>query len=123
VKPGLSCGWAYVHGIWRQDGGKIESEATKLGGRLVSFDGRRKYSYPVSGFTALKFLDSDKLGDPYRNDIFVGDFHHGRIYHFDLNESRTGIVLVGWLQDRIADDSEGPRSRLFGEGFGRITDI
>ena len=46
---------------------------------LVDFDGRGKYSLPeftwnqTVGVTSIKFLDSDKLGKDYQNDIFVGD--------------------------------------------------
>jgi aldose sugar dehydrogenase len=129
VEPGFNSGWEYIQGIWEQDDGKIGGIETNPEGRLVSFEARGKYSDPELtskesiGFTAIKFLDSDKLGESYRNDAFVGDFHHGKIYHFDLNESRTGFILGGSLQDRIANDSEELETRLFGEGFGGITDM
>jgi aldose sugar dehydrogenase len=129
VEPGFNSGWEYIQGIWEQDEGKIGEKEAKPEGRLVSFEARGKYSDPELtskesiGFTAIKFLDSDKLGESYRNDAFIGDFHRGRIYHFDLNESRTGFMLGGSLQDRIADDSEELETSLFGEGFGGITDM
>ena len=40
------------------------------------------------GGTALKFLNSEKLGKEYKNDMFVGDITFGNIYHFDLNKKR-----------------------------------
>ena len=43
------------------------------------------------GPTAVKFLNSDKLGKGYENDMFVGDFNNGYIYHFELNEDRTEL--------------------------------
>ena len=60
------------------------------------------------GPTALKFLNSDKLGMQYVNDMFVGDVHNGWIYHFDLNEARTDLILGGGLlADKVANsDSE-----------------
>ena len=82
---------------------------------LVNFEGKGKYSDPefawieTVGPTALKFLNSDnKLGIQYVNDMFVGDVHNGNIYHFDLNEARTDLILGGGLlADKVADsDSE-----------------
>ena len=57
--------------------------------------------------------------------MFVGDFHRGYLYHFDLNKNRTGLVLNGSLADRIADSPEEfvNSSIIFGKGFGGITDI
>ena len=49
------------------------------------------------GPTALRFFTSDKLGEKYKNDIFVGDINQGNIYHFKLNKDRTGFILNGAL--------------------------
>ena len=63
---------------------------------LEDFAGLGRYSNPefvwtdVVGPTAVKFLDSNRLGQQYVNDMFVGDVHRGNLYHFDLNEERTG---------------------------------
>ena len=51
--------------------------------------------------TALLFLDSDKLGSEYKNDMFVGYADGGRIFHFNLNNKRDGLVLKGNLTDRM----------------------
>jgi glucose/arabinose dehydrogenase len=77
------------------------------------------------GVTALKFLNSDKLGKRYENDMFVADYNHGNLYHFDLNRDRTKLVLNGSLKDQIAHSSErdGLGNILFGEGFGSVTDV
>jgi aldose sugar dehydrogenase len=48
------------------------------------------------------FLKNDKLGSIYKNDMFVGSADGGRIFHFDLNENRTGLDLKGNLTDKIA---------------------
>ena len=96
---------------------------------MLEFGGKAKYSapeftwIPTIGSTALKFLNSDKLGKQYQNDIFVGDVHNGRIYHFDLNEARTGLLLEGPLDDKVADDEGENDGIVFGEGFGSISDL
>ena len=77
----------------------------------------------VTGPTAIKFLHSDKLGKKYQNDIFVGDYHQGNIYHFKLNQNRTALVLDGQLRDKIANLPSETEVIKFGEGFGAITDI
>lgn len=73
----------------------------------------------------VKFLDSTKLGSIYENDMFVGDVHNGRIYHFDLISDRKDLVLPKDLSDRVIEKSSSPavNSILFGEGFGGITDL
>jgi len=44
------------------------------------------------GPTALVFLNSDRLGAQYKNDLFVGDINNGNIYHFKLSEDRTKLL-------------------------------
>ncbi|HZE78518.1 MAG TPA: hypothetical protein VE089_08220, partial [Nitrososphaeraceae archaeon] len=80
---------------------------------------------PTVGPTAIKFLNSDKLGKQYKNDMFVGDFHNGYLYHFDLNKKRTKLVLNGPLSDKVANSIKELKNGriLFGKGFGGITDI
>ncbi|HZA68778.1 MAG TPA: hypothetical protein VE548_03690, partial [Nitrososphaeraceae archaeon] len=46
------------------------------------------------------------------------------IYHFDLNEDRTQLVLAGELEDKIAETREtGTEDIVFGEGFAGISDL
>jgi aldose sugar dehydrogenase len=97
---------------------------------LINFDGKGKYSapeftwYDTVGPTALKFLDSDKLGNDYINDMVVGDINNGFLYHFDLNENRTELSLNGTLQDKIANDKGELFDTILAQGFdGGITDI
>ena len=101
VEPGFNSGWQEVHGwlllLFEDNNNDINPNDD-----LVDFEGKGKYSDPefawieTVGPTALKFLNSDnKLGIQYVNDIFVGDVHNGKIYHFDLNEARTGLILDG----------------------------
>jgi len=128
VQPGFNSGWNEVQGIWPRKGGPSEDIILNPDD-LLEFDGKVKYSapefswIPTIGPTALKFLNSDKLGKQYQNDIFVGDVHNGRIYHFELNESRTGLVLEEPLDDKVADDDSETEDIVFGEGFGSISDL
>jgi aldose sugar dehydrogenase len=98
---------------------------------LVDFEGKGKYSDPEFawlqsvGPTALKFLTS-KLGTQYVNDMFVGDVHFGNIYHFDLTEDRTELILGGLPADKVADSDselESTDGIIFAKGFGGITDL
>jgi glucose/arabinose dehydrogenase len=128
VEPGFNSGWNKVQGFWKpkgQDKGDRELQPDNL----VDFNGKGKYSSPefawnfTVGPTALKFLTSDKLGKKYENDMFVGDFHYGNIYHFDLEKKRTGLLLEHSLSDKIGDDLGESEIIKFGAGFGGITDL
>jgi glucose/arabinose dehydrogenase len=128
VDPGFNSGWDVVQGIWKREGGLAGDIALNPEG-LVDFNAKGKYSPPefiwyyTVGPTALKFLNSTKLGERYQNDIFVGDINFGRIYHFELNTDRTEIALNGSLADRIANSTNELKEVIFGQGFGGITDI
>lgn len=122
VSPGFNSGWRKVTGFSSQ----YPNFDPKL---LVDFDGRGKYSDPefvwgVSvGPTAMKFLNSDKLGKQYENDMFVGDVNNGFLYHFEMGEDRAEIALSGRVADKSADSPVEMQDITFGKGFGGITDI
>jgi aldose sugar dehydrogenase len=125
VKPGFNSGWSEVTGM-SSNTDDFDPEAD-----LVSFDGKGKYSDPefewrdTLGPTAVKFLNSDKLGTDYVNDMFVGDIVNGRIYHFDLNQDRTELILDGMLADKVAVTESVTElgQIIFAEGFGGISDL
>ena len=125
VEPGFNSGWQEVQGM----AGMASFENYFDANDLVDFEGKGKYSDPelvwmdTEGPTAVKFLNSDKLGIQYVNDMFVGDVHNGLIYHFDLNEYRTDLILEGPLADKIANTPEEMQETIFGKGFGGITDL
>jgi aldose sugar dehydrogenase len=123
VEPGFNSGWRDVSGLAeRASDLNIEDD-------LVDFDGKGKYSDPEFTWqqtvapTGLDFLDSSALGAAYQNDLFVGDYNNGNLYHFDLNENRTQLVLGGGLADRALDPGDEVGDILFGTGFGGITDV
>jgi aldose sugar dehydrogenase len=124
VSPGFNSGWAQVQGLWKpiqERCGVFRGPIERDPQNLVNFEGKGKYRAPeftwhqVVGATALKFLNSDKLGKQYKNDMFVGSFHDGSIYHFMLNKNRTGLVNKNVLNSS--------KDVHFGYGFGGITDI
>jgi glucose/arabinose dehydrogenase len=140
VEPGFNSGWSKVQGIWETKNstfkGRVilnssgfKAKVTLNPEGLEDFERRGKYSSPefswfnTSAPTAIQFLNSDKLGKNYRNDLFVGDYNGGNIYHFDLNENRTSLVLNGSLADKIEDSPKELNGIIFGQGFGPITDL
>jgi aldose sugar dehydrogenase len=128
VDPGFNSGWRKVQGFWEVKGntyGNMVQNPTDL----VDFGGKGKYRSPefvwlnTTGPTAIKFLNSDKLGKQYQNDMFVADYHGGNIYHFKLNQNRTDLVLNGTLADKIANNAQELDDILFVAGMGAITDL
>ena len=132
VEPGFNSGWTQVQGIWTPKG-EIENENAgppNLHPNLVDFGGKGKYRAPefiwfqTVAPTALNFLNSTKLGKQYQNEMFVGDYNNGNLYHFKLNQNRTGLVLVNTLSDKIANTPEDAKPVIFSTGFdGGITDL
>ena len=102
VLPGFNSGFHQIQGM-SPTKNKFNVD------RLEDFNRKGKYSDPefvwnyTVGPTAVKFLTSDKYGKEYQNDLLVGDFDNGNLYHFDLNENRTALELSGPLIDKIAD--------------------
>jgi aldose sugar dehydrogenase len=138
IEPGFNSGWLVVQGIWKPNAESLTPDGHTAGelvldpsDNLVTFGGKGQYSRPefiwkdTVGPTALKFLDSDKYGKEYQNDMFVGDWNNGYLYHFELNQNRTELVLHGLLADKVAHNpNEINKSEIiFGKGFGGITDI
>ena len=131
VEPGFNSGWATVAGMWSRKGDSSSDPSNIVQNpvNLFDFGGKAKYSAPefswfhIVGPTAIKFLTSDKYGKQYQNDMFVGDFHNGNLYHFKLNKDRTGLALVGSLADNIAIDQTELSTAIFGNEFGSITDL
>jgi glucose/arabinose dehydrogenase len=154
VNPGFNSGWSKIQGIWQPSSSSSQQQEQEndfsSSGRntipsssssssplpiqqpndLVSFGKKGKYSDPEFvwtqpvGVTAIKFLNSSKLGKQYKNDMFVGDFHQGNLYDFNLNKKRTELSLKGSLKDKIANNNSDELNKvIFGKGFGGITDI
>ena len=130
VNPGFNSGWQQVQGIWvRERLDAMGPIAPVQPSNLVDFGGKGVYHLPqftwnkTIGPTAIKFLDSGKLGDQYENDMFVADIDNGNIYHFQLNHQRDGLVLSGALVDKVADNPQESQQAVFATGFGGVTDL
>jgi len=139
VERGFNSGWAKIQGVWPViDYTYLYLNSTKKGyhysheipqhNKLEDFDGKGNYSDPEFtwnasiGVTSIKFLDTDRYGKEYKNDILVGDAY-GRIYHFDLNENRTALNLTGSLNDKIANSDLEVNDLIFAQGLDTITDM
>lgn len=130
VEPGFNSGWKKIQGIWYVNGilakTGIASAAPK---GLVDFVNKGTYSSPELTWdlsvapTALKFVDTEKLGSEYKNNILVGDIKFGNIYYFKLNHDRKSLDLGKGLTDKIAQTEEELSDVVFGHGFGGITDL
>ena len=124
VYPGFNSGWHKVYGFSSSPRNFDIHE-------MVTFDDRGKYSEPKlalgssTGLTSIIFLDSNKLGTEYRNDIFVGAVHSSRIYHFDLNSERNDLVIPETVVDKFIKNSPTyvDGNIVFADDFGGITDL
>jgi glucose/arabinose dehydrogenase len=132
IEPGFNSGWEYVQGMWDMWNETRRPKKIPLNpDELADFNGRGIYSdpefvwqYPTVAPTALRFLNSTELGLAYENDLFVGSWNTGNIYHFDLSKDRTNLALNGSLADRVANTPEETgRNIMFGQGFGPVVDI
>jgi aldose sugar dehydrogenase len=130
VNPGFDSGWEQVQGIWtREHLDTMGPVAPLQPNNLINFGGRGIYHVPqftwnkTIGPTAIKFLNSDKLGKQYKNDIFVSDIDNGNIYHFKLNQQRDGLLLGGSLAEDVAFTPKDSQQAVFATGFGGITDL
>jgi aldose sugar dehydrogenase len=124
VRPGFNSGWASIQG----PSSRPENEGADVED-LEDFGGTGVYREPefawqnTVGVTAINFLNSTALGEQYANDMFVADINNGRLYHFDLNQDRTGLLLEAPLEDKVADTVPELDSVIFGTGFRSISDI
>jgi glucose/arabinose dehydrogenase len=134
VEPGFNSGWVQVQGIWTPEGSIGKETAGPVNpnpsANLVDFAGKGKYRSPEFIWdkpvapTALKFLNSAKLGSQYQNDMFVGDIKNGNLYRFKLNQDRTGLVLNGTLANEISNRPQDSQPIIFAGGFEEgITDL
>lgn len=129
VQPGFNSGWYLIQGL-RSNQTRIIDPAKDL----IKINGIGKYSDPeLTWFNtitpvAIKFLDSDKLGKKYSNDLFVGAYFNGsshaaNLYHFDLKKDRQSLDLKGSLLGKMVTNYGDDKKAIFATGFGAITDM
>ncbi len=129
VEPGFNSGWNKIQGMGaRQNISNTGKSALEQPQGLVDFDERGKYSAPEfvwkkrTAPTALKFLNSEKLGKAYQDDLFVASFNLGEIYDFDLNENRTKLLPTKITNNTLAEKLE-VANVMFAYGLGKVTDM
>ena len=128
ILSGFNGGWRQVLGL----SSEYENFKNKIfdKNKLTLLDKKGTYYDPVFTWadtiapTAITFINSKNFDEEYENDLLVGSVKQGRIYHFNLNETRTGLDLPSeQLVDKIANNDEELDSVTFGRNFGIITDI
>ena len=123
IFSGFNSGWKKIMGP--NGVGRYSSELSNL----ISLEGSRysdpefTWNVPI-GVTAIEFINSEKYGTEYQNDVLVGDSINGNLYHFELNDDRDALVFSNsLLEDLIADVPMEVESNVLGKNFGIITDI
>ncbi len=140
VMPGFNSGWNHVMG-------PVDSDNPDIGGiqtippqfeNFVYSDPELSW-YETVGPTAISIPDKDGFG-VFSDWLFVGDFHFGTIYKFQLNSDRTGFdfpvssnyndnVIFQQVLDQDEEIIEGAGSfrlhddNLFARTFAGISDI
>ncbi|HET7146945.1 MAG TPA: PQQ-dependent sugar dehydrogenase [Candidatus Nitrosopolaris sp.] len=133
VDPGFNSGYDKIDGIWLRGYSMDQAEkhvAPSNPNGLVNFGGKAKYHPPQFTWlrkvvpTGIVFLNSNKMGNQYKDDMFVADDLNGNLYHFKLNMQRTGLQLpYGSIADGVANSNDSLDQIIFAKGFGGITDL
>ena len=129
VEPGFNSGWNKIQGIWHTNGNSPGKVALDTRG-LYTFNNTGHYRSPqftwfdpTTGPTSIIFLDSNKLGEKYLNELFVSGFHDGNIYNFKMSSNRTALLLKPPLADKVSDNKNETQGIIFAQGFGGVTDM
>ncbi len=122
VYPGFNSGWAKVMGPISRS---VVQETDLFYLKGAEYRDPEFTWKQVVGVTDIEFLNSEKLGAKYANNIFVSSLNNGDLYFFELNDDRTGLKFNNTeaLSDKVADSWEEltpVRLATFGES---ITDI
>ena len=129
ILPGFNGGWRQGLGLSTEYENFKNKEFDKS--KLILFDGKGTYYDPVFTWvdtvapTAITFINSKIFSEEYENDLLIGSVKQGRIFHFDLNETRIGLDLSSSreLVDKMANVDEELEPVTLGRNFGIITDI
>ena len=118
VPENFNSGWALVQGMANENSISVIP-------KIENFE----YSNPeftwdqVNAPTALA-IPGNNWGEKYQNSLFVSDYIFGKIYKFELNDSRDGFVFQDpSLQDLIFHEGDNSDEIIFATEFGRISDM
>lgn len=118
VAENFNSGWALVQGMANENSISVIP-------KIENFE----YSNPeftwdqVNAPTALA-IPGNNWGEKYQNSLFVSDYIFGKIYKFELNDSRDGFVFQDpSLQDLIFHEGDNSDEIIFATEFGRISDM
>ena len=118
VTENFNSGWALVQGMSNENSISVIP-------KIENFE----YSNPeftwdqVNAPTALA-IPGNNWGEKYQNSLFVSDYIFGKIYKFELNDSRDGFVFQDpSLQDLIFHEGDNSDEIIFATEFGRISDM
>lgn len=114
VAPGFNSGWRRIMGPLARTPGGTNNLFRAAGSQYAD----PKFSWLATvAPTGIAFLNSTALGANYENDLFVGDFNHGSLYHFKLNPARDALILTGGLSDKVADNATERDQPVIGKDF------
>ena len=125
VKPRFNSGWNSVMGpVDRENPDNPVSQTIPPPFENFVYSDPEFSWYETVGPTAIAFPNLISFGK-YSDSLFVGDYHHGRIYKFQLNSDRTEFVFSDQrLSDLVLDKlNDKVEKILFGNGFKTVTDI
>ena len=113
VKENFNSGWALVQGMANENSISV---IPKIENFEFTWD-------QVNAPTALA-IPGNNWGEKYQNSLFVSDYIFGKIYKFELNDSRDGFVFQDpSLQDLIFHEGDNSDEIIFATEFGRISDM
>jgi len=123
IAPGFNSGWDLIQGyVMENPKNHTAAELVKISKGKYS-DPKFEWVDPV-GPTSLVFLNSDKLGAQYQNDLFVGDNNNGNLYHFKLSKDRKNLLAPdGTPVPKTSITADQLPTYRLGLGFGGITDL
>lgn len=114
VLPGFNSGWNPVMGVSSPRSDAASNLVLVAGAHYA--DPQFVWNYTVAP-TGIAFLPSAAPGAAYENDLFVADFNHGNLYHFDLVARRDALKLPGRLADRLYEGGRDGQKVVLGSGF------
>jgi glucose/arabinose dehydrogenase len=121
VEAGFNGGWKQILGPDARDPQGVPDLFVVPGSHYA--DPRFSWLNVVAP-TGIVFLNSVALGQQYQNDVFVGDFNTGTLYHFRPNAARDRFVFQhAGLADMVADSEAELQELIFGTGFGGMSDL